>query len=65
MAFLKDDFHWHPLHDLHVIAGGILRRQEAELGAGGGGNAFDVPFVLASSVSVNDNISRLTGSHLL
>ena len=43
LARLEDDLHRHALHHLHVVAGGVLGRQQAELRAGRRRDAVDVP----------------------
>ena len=43
LTLLEHDLHRHALHDLDEVAGGVLRRQQAEAGAGCGGDAVDVP----------------------
>ena len=40
---LEHDLHRHALHDLHEVAGRVLRRQQAEARAGRAGDAVDVP----------------------
>src|SRR6185295_19586060 len=46
---LEHDLHGHALHDLDVVARGVLWWKEAELGAGRGGKAVDVPVELPSA----------------
>ena len=50
---VEDDLHRDALDDLHVIAGGVLRREQAERGAGAGLEAVDVPFEILVGVGVD------------
>ncbi len=50
---VEDDLHRHALHDLDEIAAGVVRRQQAERGAGRRGNAVDVPGIVAAAVRVD------------
>ena len=45
---VEHDLHRDALHDLHVVAGGVLRRQQAEARAGRGGDAVDLAGELAA-----------------
>ena len=44
LARIEHDLHGNALHHLHVIAGGVFRRQQAEARAAGAGDAIHVPF---------------------
>src|SRR6187399_3629738 len=39
---IEDDLDGNPLDDLDEVAGGVLGRQQTELGAGGAGNRVDM-----------------------
>src|SRR5512139_1711046 len=45
LSFLEHDLHRDPLHDLHVVAGGVFGRQQAEPRPGRGRDAVHVPLV--------------------
>ena len=60
---IEHDLHRNPLHDLHVIAGGILGRQQAETGAAGAGNAIDLALV-AFSVGIDFDRDPLADFHI-
>src|SRR5262245_28133668 len=47
LSRFEDDLHGHALHNLDVVAGGILRRQQAEFCTGRSGDAVDVPLEFA------------------
>jgi hypothetical protein len=42
LARIENDLHRNPLHDFHVVAGGILRRKQTEERAGCPGDAIYV-----------------------
>ena len=50
--------HRNALHDFHVVAGGVLRRKQAVLGAGGGADAGNVTVPFAAAVGVNLDLVR-------
>src|SRR5262249_49987001 len=60
---VDDDFDWNALHDLDVIAGGILRRQEREGGARSRLDAGDMAADAAVRISVNRERHRLSRPH--
>src|SRR5262252_5309558 len=41
-ALVEHDLHWHALHDLGEVAGGIVGRQQRELPPAGRGQALDM-----------------------
>ena len=43
LARFEKDLHRNALHDLHVIPGRILRREQAEYRSGGSRDTIDVP----------------------
>jgi hypothetical protein len=60
---VHDDLHRHALDDLDVIAGGILRRQQRERGAGSGLNAVDMATDFAFRKGIDLERHRLSGPH--
>ena len=63
LSRIKHDLHRNALHDFHVVAGGIFRRQQAEARAAGAGDAFDLA-VVAASVRVHIDRDALPDLHL-
>ena len=53
LAGFEHDLDRHALHDLHVVAGGVFGRQQAELRAGRGGDAVDVALERAAAERVD------------
>src|SRR6202042_441035 len=53
----------YPLHDLGEVAGGVLRRQQRELGAGSRCEARHGPVQIRAGECVDMNGRRLAGSH--
>ena len=64
LEIVEDDLHGHALHDLHVVARGVLRRQEAEAGAAAALEAIDVGRKLDAGVRVDGHGHGLSGLHL-
>ena len=58
------DLHRDALHDLDVVAGGVLRRQQAEARPGAGLDAVHVPFEQLVGVGVHPDRGRLPGLHI-
>jgi hypothetical protein len=58
-----EDLDRHALDDLDVIAGGILRRQRREGGAGSGLNAVDMAADREFRIGVDRERRRLSGPH--
>ena len=58
-AGVEHDLHRHALHHLGEVAGGVLRRQQAEQRAGGGGEAVDLPSIAASDGSISGDQPHL------
>ena len=56
----EDDLHRNALHDFHVVAGGVFRRQQAEARAAGAGDAVDLA-VVGSAVGVDVDGDALAG----
>src|SRR4029079_13986723 len=62
---LEIDLYRDALHHLHEVAGRVLRRQQAELGAGRRGDAVDVALELAAAERVHFDRGLLAGTHRL
>ncbi len=60
---VEHDLHRHALHDLDEIAGGVLRRQQAEGGAAAGLDAVDLAFEYAMWIGVDAVIDRIARPH--
>jgi hypothetical protein len=60
---LQDDLYGNPLHNFHVVAGGIFRGQEAEERTSGAGDAIDMAFVVAAG-RVRVNFDPLADTHV-
>src|SRR5579863_2337125 len=63
LPFVKADAHRDALHDLDVVAGGVLRRQQAEVCARRAGEAFHVTVVVAA-VSIDVDFHALARPHV-
>ena len=64
-SFIDHNLHRDALHNFHVIAGSILRRQEAETCSGSGGDAFNVAFVFSAAIGIHGDNSFLPWAHIL
>ena len=62
-AWIQHDLHGQTLHNLHVVAGRILRRKQAESRAARAGDTVHLPFVF-SAVGVHRNLNRLPRAHV-
>ena len=63
LAGVEQDSHRQPLHDLHVVAGRVLGRQQAEAIAARAGHVFDVAVVVAAEgIDVDRDLSRRDAS---
>src|SRR6266576_1698499 len=60
---VEHDLHRDALHDLDVIASGILRWQKAESGTAAGLHAVEVTFESLAGKSIDRDVDRLAGSH--
>src|SRR3982074_3403622 len=60
---IEDDLHGDALHHLHVIAGGILRRQQTEGRTAASLNAIDMACKDPARIGVDADIDRLPGAH--
>src|SRR5207237_32569 len=61
---IEHDLHRHTLYHLDEVAGGVLRRQQAEAGAGRTGDAVDLAGVL-TAVRVHRDHGALAGARAL
>ena len=59
---IENDLHRNTLHNFHIIAGGVFRRQQAEQRAAGPGNAFHLAFIFFA-VGVDRNGDALSRPH--
>ena len=64
LGVVEDDLHRHPLHDLDVVAGGVFRRQEAEVGAAAALDAVDVGGELHAGVGVDLTVTGWPTPHV-
>ena len=62
LARIEDDLHRNALHDFHIVASRILRRQQAEARAAGAGDAIHFAVVF-SAVGVDFNRDALADLH--
>src|SRR4029450_8378343 len=53
LLLVEHDLDRHALHHLHIVAGRVLGRQHAELGAGGTSNALDLAQKLAAAERID------------
>jgi hypothetical protein len=60
----EGQFYRNPLHDLGEVAGGIVRRQQAELRPGGGEQAVDPRLRSGCRCSVESQLGFLAGLHV-
>src|SRR5262245_43600545 len=63
LAFVQDDLHRHPLDHLDEVAGRVFRRQQAESGAGGRGDAIDLAGEGFAAVGVHFDSDALPWPH--
>ena len=63
LPLFKEDLYGNALHNLDIVAGGILRRKEAVARPAGAGDAVDVPVVL-SAVRIYEDLYVLAGAHI-
>src|SRR5215475_15953093 len=63
-SLVEYDFDGNALHDFHVVAGCILRRQQAEPRTGGRSDAVDVRLEIPASIRVDSHARGLTGMHV-
>src|SRR6266699_5923912 len=59
----KNNLHRDALDNLDIVAGRILRREQAESRAGAGLNAVHVPVKSFVRISVHGDLSRLAWTH--
>src|SRR3954453_9691089 len=64
LAGFENDLNRYTLYHFYVIAGRVLRRQEAEEGSGCAGDVEDMT-VVGAAVGVDRNFHRLSGAHVL
>ncbi len=64
LAGIEGDAHRDALHYLHVVAGGVFRRQKTEFRAAGSGDTLDGAGVIAA-VGVDRKLHLLTHAHFL
>ena len=62
---IEHDLDRHALDDLDVIAGRVLRRQQAERGAAAGLDAVDMAFELAAGIGVDGDLDWIAGPYRL
>src|SRR5579875_3575991 len=62
LARIDIDAHGNPLHDFHVIAGGVLRRQQTKPGPGRAPHGFEFSGVCAA-VSIDGELYLVAGLH--
>ena len=60
---IEHDLDWDALNDLDKIAGGVLRRQQAESGPTAGLDAIDMATENAPRIGVNIDVDRLARAH--
>ena len=63
-GLVEDDLHRHALHHLDVVAGGVLRRQQAEAGAGAGLQTVDMAAQRPVGIGVDGDLDRLARPHV-
>lgn len=65
-ARIRDaDLDRHSLHDFGEVAGGVFRRQQGELGAGGRREAVDDPLDRLIRIGIQDHLHLLARLHVL
>ena len=65
-TLIENHFHRNALHHFDVVAGGVFGRQQAEARARCGGDAIDVPAVLAAAaVGIDFKLDLLADVHFL
>src|SRR6266542_6401017 len=65
VAVVEVDAHWHALHHLDEVAGGVLRRHQTKARAGGASYAGDRAVVLLPAERVHLDLDLLAGTHAL
>ena len=63
LTLVEDKLYRDPLNDFHVIAGGILRRQQTELRAGSRSDAVDMRIENPASESIDGDCCALSRTH--
>src|ERR1051326_7592793 len=61
---VENYLHGHTLHDLYVVAGRVLRRQQTEARAGSGLNAVDMSFENFIRIRIDGDLGGLTWPHV-
>ena len=64
LTLIEDNLHRNPLHHFDVVAGRILRRQQAEFRARGGRNAVDVRVEDPAAIGVDRDGGGLARMHI-